>query len=1094
MRYLFTSPSTPTTLALARVLSAEGHAICAAAEERIRGTAPARFSNADERFHRLTPTFGLVDLWKNVRDEVDTIIPFGELPQHVRECLEGKGANILGRRLFEDDHDFQDPVRGKVVNTPNTSPSAIKAPAAFQVHSRMCIAEIFSQYPSTMFSLQPAPFYDMDDEDTLVEEEPASSAEEYLVLSCATLDDEMVESVKALPISEKRPYRLIEVVKGGSQYEAHAYINAGNIRMLVVTTSRGSEDEFLAVASSQPLFDVLYRFTLRLVDTLKDENAGNSHSGLETKQKSTLTTHLTLTFSVKEEVRPNGDFVRKVTVLNCSNETHPSLALLASVPSLRSQLALAYTDTAALLDPLRLPTTNMPWGLYSLPSATHTIFEVEMSILEVRRRVTVSSSDSKHAEGERSPTLQSSSGSEIIPSRRRRSQRHHAFRPRMPPMRLQASEAAGDPNDITNGSESRNRPNSGTIIADQEQFLDGRVRSPINIQIPNLVRTFSHSKSTGSQSEPETRSSIASVGRRCGSHQVKGMDGEPFPLQRTPRVKKRYRKGKAPVRDPPADVHAVSLEAIERRRHMSQAYTKTDTNTMRRSSSVRGEASCTTQQATYQHRDITPLFCGRNAVIQREDLRAVLFQGPRSGRPGIVNGESLERHHSQKAQLEIARTPSCRSAVSGMTERDGDDYFGDSVGQIEDAPPPIPPRSHRRPQWAFPSTIRDVQSSTPGSYESLTEDRGELRMCQGETSSMETDKVDECDFFGDTIGPEVEVMGCEGPISISSRPSADGERLGTAPVSRRAYTARGRRSSTHTRWTTSETEGDSNGHPAPRRQPTIPPLRISHPRPTRSAHTTASKTNANVRPPLPVVHTPHSDSHRPNYSPPSNLKPPHNNLPLPATHTARHPNRWYVVLYHWFTQQPSNALPNGSGSTFATSLHHDIAPAHWLLYWLQGMGWTGLAIFYFVSLAKVEATLAFECYELKTQLRLQGQGNPPTGKTEAGNSHAWTPSSIDVPSNYLSSSGDDACILTPLARASVIGANFHVLFMMGIVCCGVAFMLQAACYRLFGPCMKRSGAYGTGTLVVRIAVQVASCVAGVGIVLGITWGIVGRER
>ncbi|KAF2644328.1 hypothetical protein P280DRAFT_466971 [Massarina eburnea CBS 473.64] len=356
------------------------------------GSAPARYSRAYEHFHRLTPAYTLVELWKTIRGDIDVIIPFCKLPDHVREQLEEKGADILGKKLFDDDAGFQDFVRDNMVKRRNGKigrASVVRLPAAFEVHSRTCIVEILGQYPSTTFSLGPAPYLDMDDGDTLVDAESSMSTsftssstlteDEDLVLSCMTLDDAMVEAVKALPVSKERPYRLIERVVGGVSYEAHAFINRGCIRTFVVTTSSGAGAKFLFVVASHVLFDVLYQFTSRLVGTLN-----NQHTDTYGESSHFMTTHLSITFRVKEEVTSNGDFMRKVIATRCSQDPHVSLLLYSSIPSLHRQFALAYTEPPTYFStteditmiPIALPATNTPWGIYSLPSAAYEVVDV----------------------------------------------------------------------------------------------------------------------------------------------------------------------------------------------------------------------------------------------------------------------------------------------------------------------------------------------------------------------------------------------------------------------------------------------------------------------------------------------------------------------------------------------------------------------------------------------------------------------------------------------------------------------------------------------------------------------------------------------
>lgn len=370
MQILFTSASSSTALALARVLAAEGHIVHAADQERIWGTSPARYSRAYRRFHRLDGTWSAAKLWKAIGHDIDLIIPFGPLPGHFTENLKAKGANIIGETLTRDDSEFQDFVRDNVVHASSERPSIIQVPASFTVHSRACIAEILSNREST-FSLHPLPCYDTDDEDTLVDVEHANAPSASLpieparplVLSCSTLDDRTVEAIKRLPMSATKPYRLIEVAEGGSFYSAHAFVHSGRIRSFVVTNAKATDANFVVVGINEPLYDLFYRFTQKLVKSLE---------GWQT----VVANHLNLTFHLRDKVT-YGDFVRIVTVVSCHNQPHASLTLLATVPELRQKLALAYTSPV-FDDEISTPVQFPPDGLcakamYSAPLAASEI-------------------------------------------------------------------------------------------------------------------------------------------------------------------------------------------------------------------------------------------------------------------------------------------------------------------------------------------------------------------------------------------------------------------------------------------------------------------------------------------------------------------------------------------------------------------------------------------------------------------------------------------------------------------------------------------------------------------------------------------------
>jgi hypothetical protein len=288
----------------------------------------------------------------------------------------------VGETLTQDDAEFQDFVRDNIVNASAQTPSIIKVPASFTVHSRSCIAEILSNREST-FSLQPVPCYDTDDEDTLVDVEHATtpSASGHIepavpiVLSCSTLNDRTVEAIKRLPMSSTKPYRLIEVAKGGSFYSAHAFVHAGQVRTFVVTNSRATDRDFVIVGSSEPLYDLLYQFTKTLAEALE---------GWQT----VVANHLSITFHLQDKITYD-EFVRKVTVLSCHNGPHASLALLAAVPELGKKLALAYTAPILAADdcaPVQFPTNGrVPKAMYSAHLAVDKIIQILLEFRPWRR-------------------------------------------------------------------------------------------------------------------------------------------------------------------------------------------------------------------------------------------------------------------------------------------------------------------------------------------------------------------------------------------------------------------------------------------------------------------------------------------------------------------------------------------------------------------------------------------------------------------------------------------------------------------------------------------------------------------------------------
>jgi hypothetical protein len=357
--------------------------VYAADKERIWGTAPARYSRAYTHFYRLHAPSDLIAVCKTVKDEVDAIIPFGHVHSHIRSALEETGAIVFGGTLFHDTLEFSDFVRDNVLSRADPRPSVVKVPATFTIHARAEIAEILGQYPETSFSLQPSPYFDFDDEDTLVGlDSPTPSAssmafggdEHQLVISCAALSDDMVETIKDLPISETRSYRMMEIVDGGVMYSAHAFVDAGDIRTFVVTANRGASHDVVAIPASQPLLHDGRRDSM-LEDQF--EKGGRAFAG-----------HLSLHFRVRDELRPNGEFVRKVTATSCTNEPHASLALLCSTSSARRQLAQAYTQPKQSRNEscsAIFSTMGTSCGLYSAPAAAKTLAHTIITFAPLNR-------------------------------------------------------------------------------------------------------------------------------------------------------------------------------------------------------------------------------------------------------------------------------------------------------------------------------------------------------------------------------------------------------------------------------------------------------------------------------------------------------------------------------------------------------------------------------------------------------------------------------------------------------------------------------------------------------------------------------------
>ncbi|CAI6341531.1 unnamed protein product [Periconia digitata] len=398
MRLLFTHPSEPAALALGRLLAAEGHAIHAVEDEYIWGTAPARYCRSYTRFHRLNPTTSLTDLWKTLKHHIDVIILFGSISRYDRQILGAEGTRIIGDDLFNNEHEFQSFLRIKVIGALERTTNAVKVPSVFEIHSRACIAEILGHYPSTAFRLYRAPNQirdeeEGDDEDakTLVDVETHSASISFelcsngepLVFSYDTLDDDVVKEIKCLPISEECPYRLVEAVEGGTLYFSHVLVIDGEVRTFTVTTGLANRPEIISISSSQLIFRALFRFTLDTIDALvrwRRDDATIEETAF--KHKFGFSTHLSISFRVKDEIRPDGHLVRKITAVSCSTKPHTSLILPCNAASLRHRLAHIYIHPSGYNDStkiLMLPTSNTLLGIYSFHSTFRILRQIIVS-------------------------------------------------------------------------------------------------------------------------------------------------------------------------------------------------------------------------------------------------------------------------------------------------------------------------------------------------------------------------------------------------------------------------------------------------------------------------------------------------------------------------------------------------------------------------------------------------------------------------------------------------------------------------------------------------------------------------------------------
>jgi hypothetical protein len=362
--------------------------------ERIWGTAPARYSRAYSSFHRLDHCSQLPALWRTLHSQVDMIIPFNQLSSHMRSALQDVGATVLGERLFDDDIEFADFVRDNVISRSDAMGSVVKVAASFVVRDRAEIAEILGAYSQTTFSLQPGPYveveHDFDDGDTLVGvESPTGSKrssmafgeeeDKPLVISCATLSDGMVEAIEELPISEVRSYRMMEIVDGGVEYAAHAFVNAGKMRTFIVTGEQGVGHDVAVVTASHPLYKIFYEFSARFIDALDSRRRDSLFGETWKEEERSYTGHVSLRFRVKDEIRENGDFVWKVTVTGCTNMPDISLVLQCSTASARARIAMAYTQP---IPPSKascqaiFPPERVAWGLYAAPTVARAFAQV----------------------------------------------------------------------------------------------------------------------------------------------------------------------------------------------------------------------------------------------------------------------------------------------------------------------------------------------------------------------------------------------------------------------------------------------------------------------------------------------------------------------------------------------------------------------------------------------------------------------------------------------------------------------------------------------------------------------------------------------
>jgi hypothetical protein len=247
----------------------------------------------------------------------------------------------------------------------------VKLPLAFDIFSHFELEAILSHHPDTTFELQLAP-YD-DDGDTLVGLSSASdtsastlSPRTLLQICSNSLDHQPSSAIAELPISELRPYRLTEVIHGGTVLEAHSLINGGSVQTFIVTTE--AEGSLTIVPPTEPIVDILQAFMETFVHKYQ---VYNGEQGLDDPfsdaAPKAIAGHVTLKFVVQEVVE-QGLFVKTVTATECSNNVHPSTILLATSTGKKNQLMRAYTAPTEtwhlpLLQPEDVPN---PRGLFKM--------------------------------------------------------------------------------------------------------------------------------------------------------------------------------------------------------------------------------------------------------------------------------------------------------------------------------------------------------------------------------------------------------------------------------------------------------------------------------------------------------------------------------------------------------------------------------------------------------------------------------------------------------------------------------------------------------------------------------------------------------
>ncbi|KAF2710361.1 hypothetical protein K504DRAFT_501633 [Pleomassaria siparia CBS 279.74] len=308
-------------------------------------------------------------------------------------------------------------------------------------------------------------------------------------------------------------------------------------------------------------------------------------------------------------------------------------------------------------------------------------------------------------------------------------------------------------------------------------------------------------------------------------------------------------------------------------------------------------------------------------------------------------------------------------------------------------------------------------------------------------------------------GSQDSTAGSQPTSPVASRKSSDGTSRqlsqGSSTFSRR----RARHSPEMGQWF-------SSNLPIPR-PPTPPPIARHAPYPTRPRPTQGHEPREPLNP----------NPYSPKLSRITRRLSPSTGLPtsVPRAPTKKY---WPARFYAFFSTQPSSAEPNEHGDPFLLKLEHDIAPVHWLLRTLQFVVWLGIFGVYMWQAWKPHRKLAFDCFELKSQMI---QEAPPSNGTVLRN----VPSGIEIPPEFVVNHqiNGTLCLLTPLVAETALFDNFRARWIIGTMCVGIANLVQVLLMMTLRRVLKRSGAYGSWTLAIRVFGGLLGAMVGSAIVM-----------